>query len=226
MKPRNKGFWTQREKALLYCLMPLVTFIFLMFCYPVSAYAQNPDPNTCDIITPTGQEISLELLLYDTTSPFYPDEPESPQTIIGFRECTALDPSDPNLPTPFGEFPYGLWRTKISLTQQFDPNTHRIFMKLYFPGPIDPLNAQYWAQEYNVNEEKNEWKEFEQSEGLLLPDVSHKSVTIRLSDARPSGTPGDTLPGLGDQDPNDGMIDHLGGLLWPIPYGGRCFIDY
>ena len=104
MKQRKKRFWAHCAKTFFYCLTPLVTFIFLMCRFPVSTYAQNPDPNTCDITTATGQEINLELLLYDISS-LDPNEPLSPQTIIGFRECTPLGFSDPNLTPPFGEFP-------------------------------------------------------------------------------------------------------------------------
>ena len=202
----------------------LAVFVILICVLPLSGHAQYPD--TCNLTTTTDRgEINLELLLYDINA-LNPEDPLESQTIVGFQECDALGVSDPNLPPPFGEFPYGLWRSKINLTSQFDPNTHRIVMKIYFPGPIDPLNAQYWAQEYDVEEERIEWEEFGQSEGLFLPNVSERSITIRLSDSRPSDIPGDAEPGLGDQDPNEGMIDHLGGLLWPIPYGGRCFMDH
>lgn len=169
-------------------------------------------------------DITLKLLLYDIS-----DDPNTPlnniQAFITFKDCSTLSLDDPNfLPLPWGDFHYGLWRSQITLTDEFDPNIHRIIMKIYFPGQIDPLNAEYWAQEYDNDKKKVGWEIFDQD--LFLPNVSERSIIIRLSDSRPSESVyGDITLGFGDRDPNQWVIDHVGGLLWPIPVKGRCFID-
>jgi len=191
------------------------------------SHVRAQDPNTViDLLTATGRGyITLELLVYDTGS-LAPDDPvDDPQTYATFRDCNALAVGDLALFPPWGDFPYGLWHSTITLSQDFDPNVHRIVMKIYFPGQINPLNAQYWTQEYDVEEKEIEWREFERSLGLFVPDIDEQSVTIRLEDSRPSAIEGEILSGLGDRDPNKGVIEHVGGLLWPIPAGGRCFIE-
>jgi hypothetical protein len=181
-------------------------------------------------------DITLKLLLYDA------DDPDTPldniQTYITFKDkdCTALGPGDPNLsppgnpnlPLPWGEFHYGLWRCRITLEEEFDSNIHSIHninMEIYFPGQTDPLNAEYQAQQYDNDKKKAVWKKFGQDS--FFPNVAEHSIIIRLSDSRPSESGSDDIiSGFGDRDPNQGVIDHVGGLLWPIPGKGRCFIDY
>lgn len=192
-------------------------------------FAIAQDNETEKIITTSTDngDITLKLLIYDKVDDPYTHTPlDNTQKYITFKECTALGLGDPNLsPLPWGDFPYGLWRSQITLTNEFDPNIHIIIMKINFPGKVDPLNAEYWAQEYDNDKQKAEWKQFGQD--LFLPNVDELSVNVRLSDSRPSESqPLDIERGYGDSDPNQWTIDHIGGLLWPIPVEGRCFIDY
>jgi hypothetical protein len=189
------------------------------------AIAQVNDTEKTITTSTDNGDMTLKLLLYDIE-----DDPDTPldniETYITFNDCTSLGLGDPNLsPLPWGDFPYGLWRAQITLTDQFDPNIHKIIMKIYFPGQVDPLNAEYWAQEYDNDKQKAEWKEFGQD--LFLPNVDERSINIRLSDSRPKQPESDDITqGYGDRNKTEDEIDHVGGLLWPIPVEGRCFIDY
>jgi len=101
-------------------------------------------------------------------------------------------------------------------------------MEIDFQGkPINPLNAQYWAQEYDVVDERVEWQEYydqERDQKLFQTDVYKHLIIIPLSNAEPSDDPLEFIHGIGDRDTDPNIIDHVGGLLWPIPYPGRCFI--
>ena len=206
-------------------ILTTLTIITLILAFHHITTAEAAD--TCDITTSTGNgDISLELLLYKSTS-IDPNEPEEGQTIITFEDCNALSLEDLSLTPPYGEFPYGFWRLQIRLAQEFDPNIHSIIMKIYFPGPINPLNARYWAQEYDTDYERIEWKEYydqERDQKMFLSNVSEHSISIPLKNLESLEYPGDFVLGIGDRDPDPNLIDHVGGLLWPIPYPGRCFI--
>ena len=206
-------------------ILATLTTITLILPFHHITIARAAD--TCDITTSTGNgDISLELLLYQSTS-IDPSEPEKGQTIITFEDCNALSLEDLSLIPPYGEFPYGFWSIQIRLAPEFDPNIHTIMMKIYFPGPINPLNAHYWALEYDTDDERIEWKEYydqERNQKLFLANVSDHSISIPLKNLESLEHPGDFVLGIGDRDPDPNIIDHVGGLLWPIPYPGRCFI--
>lgn len=199
----------------------LVAFTAIMIPLFLS-HARAQDTSTSrELLTKTGKgSMTLELLVYDKDTVDPDDYLENPETYASFEDCNALALADLALFPPWGDFPYGLWQSRIALSQEFDPNIHRIVMKVYFPGQINPLNAQYLTQEYDVEEEEIVWRELE-----FVPDIDEQSVSIQLKDLRPSSSQGEFISGLGDQDPNEGIIDHVGGLLWPIPAGGRCFIE-
>ena len=105
----------------------------------------------------------------------------------------------------------------------FDPNRYEIQMKIRFNGQTDPLNARYCTQEYYVEQDIISWKEYSKDSALYSPVIGEYTINITLSDAVSSNNQ-EIEHGLGDRDPNQWVIDHLGGLLWPIPFGGRCFI--
>lgn len=209
-----------RTKGAIPLWMTVALVAILITLFHSLARAQDSD-TVRDLLTKTGRGyITLRLQVYDTHSP-YPDDPvNDPETYATFEDCNALALADLDLFPPWGDFPYGLWRSRIALSQDFDPNINRIVMTIYFPGQINPLNAQYQTQEYDVVEEEIAWRELE-----FVPDVDEKTVSILLEDSRPSAIQGEIFSGFGDRDPNEGIIDHVGGLLWPIPAGGRCFIE-
>ena len=218
----------KKSKPVYFLFLFSSVMIFFSICMcRTSATAQVGDIERTITASTYNGDITLRLFIYDIT-----DDPDTPlnsietQTYIKFEDCTALGLGDPNLsPLPWGDFPYGLWRAQITLTNEFDPNIHRIIMKISFPGQIDPLNAEYWAQEYNNDKQKVEWKDF--SQDLFLPNVGERSIEIRLSDSKPSELPPwDIESGYGDRNITKNEIDHVGGLLWPIEVGGRCFIDH
>ncbi|MGA1796886.1 MAG: hypothetical protein ACMUIL_13610 [bacterium] len=203
----------------------IVAFTAIMIPLFLSHARAQDTATSRDLLTKTGKgSITLQLLVYDTAPVDLDDYVDDPETYASFEDCNALALADLALFPPWGDFPYGLWQSKIALSQEFDPNVHRIVMKVYFPGQINPLNAQYLTQEYDVEEVVEErrivWRELE-----FVPDIDEQSVSIHLKDLRPSSLQGVFISGLGDRDPNERIIDHVGGLLWPIPAGGRCFIE-
>lgn len=183
------------------------------------------DRDTCTMPTATGTDsISLQLWLYKCDPNCVMEDPN----IIYFTGCRAIGIEDVDIPSSYGDFPYGLWGLKVNLKEEvFKHDVHKIKMEIFFPGRINPLNAQYWAQEYNNDQKRVEWKEYNQDDSSFFdPNITKRSVTIMLSDSRPSKSqPSDFEHGFGDQDPNEWIIDHVGGLLWPIPGEGWCFID-
>lgn len=190
-------------------------------------FLQGGDPNhdTWELNSATGYGvIKFELLLYDNES-LDPEDPVDGQSIIWFADCNAIGPTDPSiLSPPWGDYPYGLWRCRIHLMEDvFDPNRYAIKMAIRFSGQTDPLNARYCVQEYDAEQERIYWEEYSKDSALYSPVIGERTINITLTDAVSSG--GQEIEhGLGDRDPNQWVTDHLGGLLWPISYGGRCFI--
>lgn len=216
----------------LFLFSYIVLFLLICMFHTVATAQSLETERTITTVTNRG-DITLKLFLYDTSA-LDPNKPL--YGIVTFKMCSALNLGDPNLsppgnPTllpPWGDFPYGLWRSQISLTHEFDPNIHKIILEIYFPGQIDPLNAQYWTQEYDNDKKNIVWKEFKQNPvdqrpPLFFPSVAKPLVTITLSDFWLSDHD-EVNNGFGDRDPNQWVIDHVGCLLWPIPGGGRCFI--
>jgi hypothetical protein len=234
----NKRKSTPWNKSHFHLFFILVFSLFILFgMFHTSATSQEPlDPNSqepldtdtyCHIITSSGKgDIELELLLYDISED--PNNPQEDQDIIRFKEggCSALSLKDLSPIPPWGDFPYGFWRIQITCTPDFDPNIHRIIMEIFFPGKTDPLNAEYWAQTYDIDDVNVEWKEFGRGSGFFFPDVKDRSITIRISDTWIKSNINEKQQGFGDRDPNQRAIDHVGGLLWPIPTDGRCFIGH
>ncbi|MBN2372499.1 hypothetical protein JXL19_01755 [bacterium] len=198
--------------------------------YPLdnrTMFVQGGDPNqdTWESNSATGRGvIKFELLLYDKEG-FDPDEPIKGQSLIWFSDCAAIGAGNPDiLSLPWGDYPYGLWRCRINLMEGvFDPNRYEIKMYIIFEGQTDPLNALYCAQEYDSEKDTIYWTEYSRYSTLYSPVIGEQTIKITLSDAVDI-VGKETVQGLGDRDPNQWVIDHIGGLLWPVPFGGRCFI--
>lgn len=191
------------------------------------------DQDTCTMPSFTGMgPISLQLWLYECNSNC---ELIEDQDIIYFIGCRAEGAEEIDLPSSYGDFPYGLWNLQVKLTQEFkhygdyekgDFETyHKIFLEVFFPGLTKPLSSEYWAKQYDKDKNRVVWDEY--SQDLFFPNVDKYSITIQLSDSRrikPDFL--DIEPGYGDSNEIEWIIDHEGGLLWPIEVGGRCFIDH
>lgn len=176
------------------------------------------DNDTCTMPTATDKGlISLQLWLFDVDA----NRIIEGQETIHLTECSAIRPEDTDLPSSYGDFPYGLWECKVQLPNEFEHERYRIFLEIYFPGPTNPLNSEYWTREYRDN--TIEWVEFKK-EGLYVSDIQKRSEKLELRDTWINEDQ-ETIYGYGDQDKKEYIIDHVGGLLWPIPGEGRCFID-
>lgn len=192
---------------------------------PLAKYMLNKEgESNWDFMSATDRgKITLRLLLFDAQEEI-PNTSVDGGKIIWFTDCNAISPQDPNLsPPPWGEYPYGLYRCRVRLSEDdFDPN-YQIIMEVQFEGQTDPLNARYCAQEFDIEEKERVWVEFDRDSGVYFPEIGESIIKIKLSDTR-------RLPdqeigrGFGDSDPNQWVIEHIGGLLWPIPGDGRCFI--
>ncbi len=199
------------------------------------------DNNECkyiirDLPNPKGEgNLTFEFLLFDASDGFY--KTIETKDISCYEYCKVFDPEDPNVdlalsPIPWGEYPYGFWRCKIYLNETyFKNNNNWVYLTVKLPGSINPLNAEYFTQRLDTENNKIEWEELSKDSTGFFIDSWARTINIRLYDIIDIKHD-DIEDGYSVIDPNKAgdinadkwVIEHIGGLVWPIPEKGRCFI--
>lgn len=157
-------------------------------------------------------------------------------------------------PPMWGEFPYGIWQCRFEMKEAIEDITDAIlFLEIKVPRLPDKnlYDAQYFIQRRDILRAKIEWVEIAftivwEASPKQLEELANMynyfinisgdviSLNIRIRDFISEEHLDDGLgihfidpnhqAGEVDIDPNPRYIEHIGGLMWPIPGKGRCFV--